>query len=44
MVAVSIDSAHAQLSVINPIYNLTNTGLNIHSDMLCEMKKADARP
>jgi hypothetical protein len=25
-------------------YNMTNIGLNIHSDMLCEMKKADARP
>ncbi len=26
------------------LYNLTNIGLNIHSDMLCEMKKPDARP
>jgi alkylhydroperoxidase family enzyme len=25
------------------LYNLTNIGLNIHSDMLCEIKKADAR-
>jgi alkylhydroperoxidase family enzyme len=24
------------------LYNLTNIGLNIHSDMLCEMKKSDA--
>ncbi len=26
------------------LYNLTNIGLNIHSDMLCEVKKPDARP